>query len=123
MSLLPPRLRLLRLWTLVASVLALLLLTFGSVSVDVYRPVATTSTNMAEIPTEELAHETVSPKATASTRLQMTRRRSATGNAMYVVAAAHPATAARRLRCLPPAAAQTVTPSRHSSRAPVPLRC
>lgn len=123
MSLLPPRRATLRLWTLLASVLALLLLTFGSTSVDVYRPVVVTATNMAEIPTEELAHETVSPKATSASRLQMSRRRQATGSSIYVVAAACPlADRSRRADRARPVD-RAFAPPRPSGSAPTPRRC
>ena len=118
-----PRLRTLRLGTLFASVLALLLLTFGSTSVDVYRPVVVTATNMAEIPTEELAHETVSPKATSASRLQMSRRRAAAGSSVFVVAAACPMADRAQRSVLARPVTRTYSPPRPSGSAPTPRRC
>ncbi len=123
MRFLPPRFSTLRLWTLLASVLTLLLLTFGSVSVDVYRPIVVTPSNMTEIPTEEQAHQTVAPKATTSARLELARRRLAAGSAVFVVAAARPATeSSRRSHSLAPVS-RAFAPPRPPGSAPVPLRC
>jgi hypothetical protein len=122
MSLLP-RLATLRLGTLFVSVLALLLLTFGSTSVDVYRPVVATASNMAEVPTEEVAHETVSSKATSTLRVQLARRRNASGSRVFIVAAARPlADRARRASAARPVDRTYVAP-RPSGSAPTPQRC
>lgn len=108
-----------RLITLTLSVLALLLLTFGSASVDAYVPLSVPGSNVTEVPTEEVGQHGTSVHAAAATRAELARARAATGRGVYARLAAP--TASRRSR--PPASAHRVTAPPHPpGRAPTPLR-
>ncbi len=119
MTLCPPRFGVFRLSTLLASVLALLVVTFGSASVDVYRPIAPPSSNWTEVPTEELTQHGATVKAAAVSRTERGRERSAPGRAV-VPPALRVVVVASSLR--PPASRQ-LRPMDFAGAAPRPLRC
>ncbi len=119
MTLCPARFGAFRLSMLLASVLALLVVTFGSASFDVYRPIAPPTSNWTEVPTEELTHHGSTIKVAALSRTDRIRERaglrgSVVPPALRVTPVASP---------LRPIAALRVRPTDVPGAAPLPLRC
>jgi hypothetical protein len=108
-----------RLITLALSVLALLLLTFGSASVDAYVPLAVPGSNATEVPTEEVAHQGASMHVATATRAELARARAATGRGVHARIAAPRAS---RRAPLPASARWVTAPPRPPGSAPTPLR-
>jgi hypothetical protein len=108
-----------RLITLTLSVLALLLLTFGSASVDVYVPLAAPGSNVTEVPTEELAHQGTSVHVATARRAELARVRAATGREVYARVAAG---LVSRRAPVPASALWVTAPPRPPGSAPTPLR-
>jgi hypothetical protein len=120
MTLCPPRFGTFRLSTLLASVLALLVVTFGSASLDVYRPIAPPTSTWTEVPTEELTHHGNSAlKVAAVSRAERTRERPVTLRSVVPVALQQPVLAV----VTRPVAALRLRPTDFAGVAPRPLRC
>jgi hypothetical protein len=120
MTLCPARFGWFRLSTLVASVLALLVVTFGSASFDVYRPIAPPTSTWTEVPTEELTqHGSSALKAAALSRAERPRERSPL--VRTVAPAALQQTRPRVV--LRPVVALRVVGTDFAGAAPRPLRC